>query len=132
MRKNTKFLVALFSLLVFSGAASAQIVIDDFTDGNTLSTGPGAPVSHTTNGPGILGGQRVDTLELPSGALALVQFNGGFNVGVGAPGDAPIGSLFYDSLSGTDLTDGGALTAFQLSFTSTDSTCGSETQLESS
>ena len=127
MRKNTKLsLFTLFSLVVFSSTATAQIVIDDFTDGSAIAQFTvGATVSQTTTGAGILGSQRVDTLTVPAVPMAfmgLVGFNvnGDLSVGQG-PSDEISGSLVYDALAGFDLTGGGTLNAFQLNFTSSDS-----------
>ena len=126
MIKNTNVLVALFSLLVFSSVVSAQIVIDDFSDGDDVVVfAPDTTASQTTSGPGILGGQREDTINLPAGMnsfMGILGFggpNGIFEIGQGSL-DEISGGLVYNALGPTDLTDGGALNAFELAFTGTD------------
>ena len=142
MRKNTNFLITLFALLVFSSAANAEILIDDFDTGASLSQSfigglTPAPVGpETTISPDILGGQRIHTLNVPPVPNA---FNGvaAFNVGgdsnfsiTQGSEDQLVTTLFYDSLGGVDLTDGGDLNSFELNFQSTDSVLPIEDVLE--
>ena len=122
MINTTKFLITLFSLLMFSSVAGAQIVVDDFSSGGPLAQFGSGTNTQTTAGPGIIGGTRIDTLEVPNivGAfMGILGFDGNFEVGQGSM-DEIAGSLFYNSLGGVDLTDGGTLNAFQLDFVSSD------------
>ena len=122
MINTTKLLVTLFSLLMFSTVVNAQIVVDDFSSGGPLAQFGSGTNTQTTVGPGIIGGTRIDTLEVPNivGAfMGILGFDGNFEVGQGSM-DEIAGSLFYNSLGGVDLTDGGTLNAFQLDFVSSD------------
>ena len=142
MRKNTNFLITLFALLVFSSAANAEILIDDFDTGASLSQFfigglTPAPVGpETTISPDILGGQRIHTLNVPpvpNAFSGLAAFNVGgdsnFSITQGSE-DQLVTTLFYDSLGGVDLTDGGDLNSFELNFQSTDSVLPIEDVLE--
>ena len=133
MRKNTNSLIAFFVLLVFSSAANAEILIDDFDSGASLSQVflaglVPAPVGpETTISPEILGGQRIHTLNVPpvpNAFSGLAAFNVGgdsnFSITQGSE-DQLVTTLFYGSLGGIDLTDGGDLNSFELNFQSNDS-----------
>jgi len=135
MRKHINLLVAFLALFVLSSTANAQILIDDFDNSSSvLQIGLGES-TQTIMDPNILGGQRIDTVEVVDVSPAIAQnavlgFNVGgdsaFSVGQGAA-DQIVGSLFFDSIGGEDLTDGGTLNAFQLDFVSSDSATPTET-----
>lgn len=142
MRKNTNSLIAFFVLLVFSSAANAEILIDDFDSGASLSQvflaglAPAPVGPETTISPEILGGQRIHTLNVPpvpNAFSGLAAFNVGgdsnFAITQGSE-DQLVTTLFYGSLGGIDLTDGGDLNFFELNFQNTDSNLPIEDVLE--
>ena len=123
MKKITFTFLTFFLVLGFSSGVEAQLVIDDFNSGTTTSQrGVGAASSAAA---GLLGGERIQSLEVPSlsgdeffGALG---FTGGNLFLVQGSEDEVVGGLLYDSLNGIDLTGGGAYGGFRLDFTSVDS-----------
>ena len=123
MRKKINLLAALFALFVFSSAANAQIVIDEFDVGNDLEVfGLGMDMDQTVDS-SILGGTRDESLTVVQPAvgnavLGTFGFDGDFTIAQGSS-DQIQGSLTY-SLAGADLTGGGSLDAFFLDITSSD------------
>jgi len=125
MKKITFAFLSLFAVLGFTNSAHAQILIDDFNSGTTTSqVGAGSSISPTA-AIGILGGERIESLEVPSLSgdefFGAVGFAGGnLFVSQGSLDQVVVG-LEYNELNGIDLTSGGVLGRFLLDFESLDS-----------
>jgi len=124
MKKIITALFSCFVTLFLFGGVEAQLVIDDFNSGNPTTQIGAGNSSSTTTAADILGGQRTDSVVVPtlSGAEffgSLGFSNGNLLVSQGSQ-DQIVGGLQY-SLGGVDLTGGGTLQNFALDFTSLDS-----------
>jgi len=115
--------MTLLAIFMFSSAANAQLIIDDFDTGETLFQLGVGDLTQTTAAAEILGAQRIDSISVPAvpgaGNGVLGFNNSNLSVGQGSS-DQVVGSVFYDALAGFDLTDGGTLGAFLLDITSSD------------
>ena len=123
-----KIILALFSfvvVLVLSNSAQSQLIIDDFDSGGITSQVGAGVASSPTTASDILGGQRIELLEVPnlSGAefFGALGFSNGNLVVTQGSLDEITGGLQYNSLGGADLTGGGTFKNFALDFTSLDS-----------
>ena len=102
---------------------SEMCIRDSFNSGQTtFQFGAGVSTTPTTGG-SILGGQRVDSVVVPSLSgsefFGTLGFNGDLVLSQGSS-DEIIAGLNYNSLGGTDLTNGGIYQNFLLDFTSLD------------
>ena len=96
---------------------TADIVIDTFTQGDTLAQIGAGSSSRTTNHPSILGGSREATVSVPAGGVfGLLSFGSGLQIAQGSS-DQIQGSLNYQGFSTIDFTENGSNTNFALSIT---------------
>ena len=126
MKKIIFALVSFVVVLVLSKNAESQLIIDDFDNGGITSQIDAGVASSSTSDTNILGGQRIESLEVPTLPMGGEFFgavgfgNGNFVVTQGSL-DQIRGGLQYNFLGGTDLTGGGTFRNFALDFTSLDS-----------
>ncbi|BAM04778.1 PEP-CTERM domain protein [Phycisphaera mikurensis] len=124
-------LAALSALTVALAPAASAVLIDDFETGdfelNLRGDTSTAPVSSTSSGAGIVGGDRKTSLRIRQGGGTVSAATFGAALGVGStPGGVLLLSdsfnglanlnLDYANLGGIDLTDGGASNAFAIDF----------------
>jgi len=119
---KTFFAMALVIAFAFAGQAKADhVLIDTFNTGaNLFNSTTGSTATQTTTASMILGGDRVESVTVPSGDIfGLFSYNGAWNVAQGAT-DEISGSLTYDNFTNFDLTMSGLNTNFLIDVVSND------------
>lgn len=113
MKIRSLFSCLAMMALFYTGQANADLIIDDFSAGNDLVVTNAGSVSQTTVSALILGNSRFDVLNVAAadtgatGSSADYAFDGIFRVSQ----DVDVGltgTLTYDGLNDTDLSQGGA------------------------
>ncbi len=115
-------LVLLASAFVVN-CASADIVIDEYDVGTTLTQAFAGTNTKTTADGGILGGFRDESITVrdlgASDFFGAMGFSGDLTISQGSD-DQSFGSLTYDDFAAFDLTGGGSNDRFNLGFVSND------------
>lgn len=121
--KFTSIFAVLFAVLIVPAATQAEIVIDSYTAGTTLTQFGLGTASQTTIDGSILGGERDESITVTdqggSEFFGILGFTGDLDVAQGSL-DQVIGSVLYDNFGTLDLTQGGMNDSFELGFLSSD------------
>ena len=122
--KFTSIFTVLFAMVMAPLCVNADITIDTYTAGTTLTQFGAGTASQTTFDASILGGQRDETIVVtPQGTndefFGTLGFSGEMDVAQGSQ-DQIFGSVVYDNFAPTDMTEGGLNDSFELGFLSSD------------
>lgn len=121
--KFTAITAIVFSLFLLPQTAHADIVIDDYTAGMTLTQMNVGTAMNTTMDASILGNNRDETVTVTDQGggefFGTIGFSGALDVAQGSL-DQINGSVGYSNFSDIDLTEGGLNDVFELRFLSSD------------
>jgi hypothetical protein len=118
-RTMKDFLFALLLVSISSTAVDADIFIDNYDAGTTLTQTFAGNNTKTTVDGGILGGSRDESITVRdlggSEFFGALGFNGDFTISQGDD-DQSFGSLTYNDFAAFDITDGGSNDRFNIGF----------------
>jgi len=120
-------LTTIFTTLIVAFACSVQlqadITIDNYTAGSTLTQFGTGTTGNTTMSASILGGQRAESITVTAQGgnefFGTLGFSGNMDVAQGSL-DQIFGGVTYSNFSNLDMTEGGLNDSFELGFLSSD------------